>query len=67
MDFKKLMDEVIQHLAGTPDVNLTIRVEIEASAFHGFSDFQVRTVSENSQALKFDQASFEEGASSDKG
>ncbi|MEV6346536.1 Swt1 family HEPN domain-containing protein [Actinoplanes sp. NPDC051851] len=66
LDFKKLMDEVIQHLAGTPDVNLTIRVEIEASAWHGFSDFQIRTVSENSQALKFDQAGFEEGTHSDK-
>lgn len=59
LDFKKLMDEVLQHLAATPDVNLKVRVEIEAEAVHGFSDFQVRTVSENSNALKFDQAGFE--------
>ena len=59
LDFKKLMDEVLQHLA-TPGVNLKIRVEIEADAAEGFSEFQVRTVSENSNALKFDQAGFEE-------
>jgi hypothetical protein len=59
LDFKKLMDEVIQHLTAAPGVNLKVRVEIEAEAHHGFSEFQVRTVSENSNALKFDQAGFE--------
>ncbi|MFF5075304.1 hypothetical protein ACFY2R_30000 [Micromonospora olivasterospora] len=54
------MDEVIQHLAASPGVNLKVRVEIEAEAVHGFSEFQVRTISENSNALKFDQAGFEE-------
>ena len=61
MDFKKLMDEVLQHLAVTPGVNLRVRVEIEADAPEGFTEFQVRTVSENSSALKFDQAGFERG------
>ncbi|WP_192902263.1 Swt1 family HEPN domain-containing protein [Micromonospora globbae] len=60
LDFKKLMDEVIQHLTSTPGVNLKVRVEIEAEAPHGFSEFQIRTVSENSNALKFDQSGFEE-------
>ncbi len=55
------MDEVLQHLAATPGVSLKVRVEIEAEAPDGFSEFQVRTVSENSSALKFDQAGFEEG------
>ena len=60
MDFKKLMDEVLQHLAATPGVNLRMRVEIEADAPEGFTEFQVRTVSENSNALKFEQSEFEE-------
>ncbi len=37
-----------------------LRVEIEAEAPDGFTEFQVRTVSENSNALKSDQAGFEE-------
>ncbi|MFF5230215.1 Swt1 family HEPN domain-containing protein [Dactylosporangium sp. NPDC000521] len=61
LDFKRLMDEVIQHLAGTPGVDLKVRVEIEATTSLGFSEFRVRTISENSSALKFDQAGFEEG------
>jgi hypothetical protein len=59
LEFKKLIDEVLQHLAATPGVDLKVRVEIEAQAPDRFSDFQIRTVSENCNALKFDQAEFE--------
>ena len=59
-DFKKIHDEVLSHLAGTPGVKLSVRIEIEAIAANGFDDNKVRTVKENADVLKFDQAGFEE-------
>lgn len=59
-DFKKIHDEVLSHLAGTPGVKLSVRIEIEAIATGGFDDNKVRTVKENADVLKFDQAGFEE-------
>jgi hypothetical protein len=61
LDFKKILDEVILHLAGVSGATLRVRVEIEAEAPGGFSEFHVRTVSENSATLKFDQGGFEKG------
>jgi hypothetical protein len=60
VDFKKITDEVIQHLAAVPGVRLNVRLEIEAVAPDGFSDDKVRTVGENATTLKFDQSGFEE-------
>ena len=59
MDFKTIADEVIAHLrqAGT---DLVVRIEIEAVRPKGFTDAEVRTVSENSQTLKFEQSGFAE-------
>ncbi len=59
-DFKKITDEVLQHLAAVPDVELTMRVEIDAYAPAGFDDAKPRTVSENEATLKFEQHAFEE-------
>ncbi len=59
LDFKKLADEVLAHLASAPGVKLEIRVEIEASAPDGFDDAKLRTISENADTLKFDAAEFE--------
>jgi predicted AAA+ superfamily ATPase len=59
-DFKKVTDEVIQHLAAVPGVQLTVRLEIEAVAPDGFADDKIRTVGENATTLKFDQSGFEE-------
>ena len=59
-DFKTIADEVIAHLrrSGT---DLRVRIEIEAERPNGFTDAETRTVSENSQTLKFDQFGFEKG------
>ena len=37
-----------------------VRIEIEAVRPKGFTDAEVRTVSENSQTLKFEQSGFAE-------
>ena len=57
-DFKTIADEVIAHLrhSGT---DLRVRIEIEADRPSGFTDAETRTVSENSQTLKFEQFGFE--------
>lgn len=58
-DFKKLVDEVLGPLAATPGVELKVTVDIEAAAAAGFDEGKVRTVSENTNTLKFEQSSFE--------
>ncbi len=60
LDFKKISDEVIAHLAATPGINLTVRIEIDAHTREGFDDTRVRAVSENATQLKFEQSGFEE-------
>ncbi|MGV0906271.1 DUF499 domain-containing protein [Mycobacterium novum] len=59
-DFNKITQEVIQHLAAAPGVELEVRLEIMAKAPDGFDDNRVRTVTENATTLKFDQAGFEQ-------
>ena len=58
-EFKKIADEVLAPLTATPDVELTVTIEVEASAPNGFEDAKVRTVSENAATLKFEQSGFE--------
>jgi len=60
VDFKRIADEVLVHLATHPGTRLSVRLEIEAIADDGFDDTRVRIVSENAGNLKFDQAGFEE-------
>jgi hypothetical protein len=60
MDFKKITDEVLSHLASTPGTELTVTIEIEATHPSGFDENKIRTVSENATTLKFDQSGFEE-------
>jgi hypothetical protein len=59
LDFKTIADEVIAHLR-EQGVELVVRVEIEATNPAGFEEGKVRTISENTSTLKFDQAGFEE-------
>jgi hypothetical protein len=60
VDFKRIADEVLVHLAAHQGARLSVRIEIEATADDGFEDSRVRTVSENAANLKFDQSAFEE-------
>jgi hypothetical protein len=59
LDFKRLADEVLAHLATTPGIQLEIRVEIEALAPDGFEDTKLRTINENANTMKFDSTEFE--------
>jgi predicted AAA+ superfamily ATPase len=59
-DFKKIVDEVLAHLAATDGVALTVRVEVHAEAPGGFDTSKIRTVSENARTLKFEESEFEE-------
>ncbi|MBX6388432.1 MAG: ATP-binding protein, partial [Frankia sp.] len=59
LDFKNVADEVIAHLRGD-DMDLVVKIEIEATKNAGFDEGQIRTVSENAQTLKFSQWGFEE-------
>jgi len=60
LDFKKVAEEVLAHLAAAPGAKLTVRIEIEATSDQGFDEAKVRTVSENAKTLKFQQSGFEE-------
>lgn len=59
LDFKNIADEVLAHLRDD-DINLVVRVEIEAVDSTGFDENKIRTVSENARTLKFDQSGFED-------
>jgi len=59
-DASRIADEVIAHFAGQVGANVTVTLEIEATLPDGASDQMVRTVTENSQTLKFTSHGFEE-------
>jgi len=58
-DASQIAEEVIAHLTGLMGANVTVRLEIEADIPDGAPDNVVRTVTENSRALKFNSHGFE--------
>jgi hypothetical protein len=50
----------VQHLTSLVGTNVRITIEISADIPDGAPEHVVRTVTENSRTLKFDQAGFEE-------
>ena len=54
------MDEVVQRLTSQLGCDVEVTLEIAARLPDGFDDATVRTVSENSRTLKFDDYGFEE-------
>ena len=58
-DAGRIADEVITHLAGLVGANVSVTLEIEADIPDGAPEPVVRTVTENSQTLKFTSAGFE--------
>jgi len=58
-DASRIADEVITHLVGLVGASVTVTLEIEADIPDGAPDTVVRTVTENSRTLKFDQTGFE--------
>ena len=59
-DVPEIVEEVIQHLTSLMDADVEIRLEISARRPDGFDEKTIRTVSENSRTLKFDEHGFEE-------
>jgi len=55
----RIAEEVIAHLAGQPGAEVTVTLEIRVHLPGGASDHTVRTVTENSRALKFENYGFE--------
>jgi hypothetical protein len=58
-DAGQIADEVIAHLAGQMGAEITVTIEIDAKLPNGATDRFVRTVTENSRTLKFDNHGFE--------
>ena len=56
-----IVEEVIQRLTSQVGSDVNITLEIRAHRAQGFDESTVRTVSENSRTLKFEQFEFEEG------
>ena len=52
-----IVQEVIEHLTQLTGSQVNITLEISATNDEGFPDTTVRTVSENSRVLKFDDKS----------
>lgn len=59
-DASRIADEVLAHLSGQVGADVTVTLEIEVSLPDGASEQIVRTVTENSQTLKFTSHGFEE-------
>ena len=55
----QVADEVIAHLAGLLGVDMKLTLEIEAHMPEGAPEHVVRTVTENSRTLNFDDSGFE--------
>ena len=58
-DAARIAEEVISHLEGLVGAKVTVTLEIEAEIESGAPDHVVRTVTENSQTLKFSNHGFE--------
>ena len=61
VDFVTIVDEVVQQFTTKSGVDVTISVDITAETKVGFDEGLRRSVKENCQMLKFDNAEFEEG------
>lgn len=58
-DASRIADEVISHLSGLMGASVSVTIEIDADIPEGAPDHVVRTVTENSQTLKFTSHGFE--------
>jgi len=54
-----IAEEVLSHLAGLPDSEVSVTMAIEIKVPGGVESDIVRIVSENANALSFDHAGFE--------
>jgi predicted AAA+ superfamily ATPase len=59
-DFAKIINEILQPLAGVDGTELEVRVDIKAVNPTGFDEAKRRIVNENAATLRFEQHGFEE-------
>ena len=57
---QRIIEEVVQHLAGLPGADVEVTMEIQAKVSDGVPDDVVRTVTENCRTLRFTTQEFEE-------
>ena len=57
---QRIIEEVVQHLAGLPGADVEVTMEIQAKVSDGVPDDVVRTVTENCRTLRFTAQEFEE-------
>lgn len=55
--FTKISEEVLTHLLSQPDIDAEVRLEVEVRKADGFSEHTIRTVTENSRTLQFEEGS----------
>ncbi len=60
MDFAMIVDEVVEQFTSKLGVDVTISVEIQAKSKEGFDEAMQRTIKENCNVLKFNNAEFED-------
>jgi hypothetical protein len=60
LDFAQIVDEVLLQFTSQPNVNVTIRIDIEAQSPAGFGEATQRAVRENAKVLKFRSAEFDQ-------
>jgi len=53
------VDEVLDYLTKNPGTKVTLKIEIEAECAQGFGESLQRTIKENCNTLKFENAEFE--------
>ena len=58
-DVGDIADAIVRQLARAPDAEVSITVDIDASAAGGFDEDVRRTVTENARTLEFDTHEFE--------
>ena len=57
---QRIIEEVVQHLAGLPGADVEVTMEIQAKVSDGVPDDVVRIVTENCRTLRFTTQEFEE-------
>lgn len=59
-DASEVIEHVITHITGLPEANVKLTLEIEAEIPDGAPENVVRTVTENSRTLNFNDSGFED-------
>jgi hypothetical protein len=60
-DVSVIVEEIIERLTSQVGTDVEVSLEIRARRAEGFDEQTVRTISENSRTLSFDQHEFSDG------